>query len=392
MKFLLVTFILSVTALVDYTGYSLYRFEIGNEYDLNLIQKFVHTSQLDAWTHVKLGSVDLLLSPDQQKEIPFGLKHNRTIQNLQKVINNERIKLKSLAAGFTESYHSLNEIYNWMEKLKSNGIFTTGTTYEKRPIKGIKFKSASSKKAILVHGGIHAREWISTATVVHLIEIFSKGTDPILNELLKTFEFHFIPVVNGDGYEFTQNFDRMWRKNRQPTPNPKCIGTDPNRNWGFEWRGTTDYCSESYPGSAPFSTPETKSIADYIKQILPIGYLDLHAYGQMWMGPYGYSCTQAPKDKAAQDLVAKAATKAITGKSLRRYKQGSICNVIYQAYGSSVDWAYSMSNVTYPYGVELPDTGAYGFILPVSYIPSVGAEMLAGLKALAQMIKSTEKL
>jgi hypothetical protein len=32
----------------------------------------------------------------------------------------------------------------------------------------------------------------------------------------------------------------MWRKNRRPTFNPLCAGTDLNRNWDFNWMGKID--------------------------------------------------------------------------------------------------------------------------------------------------------
>ena len=44
-----------------------------------------------------------------------------------------------------------------------------------------------------------------------------------------------------------------------------------------------------------------------------------------------------------------------------KFKVGSVCNNIYQASGSSLDWAYVQGNVKYLYGVELRDKGRMGF-------------------------------
>lgn len=38
-----------------------------------------------------------------------------------------------------------------------------------------------------------------------------------------------------DGYEYTWNVDRTWRKTRRETANPLCRGADPNRNWDVNW-------------------------------------------------------------------------------------------------------------------------------------------------------------
>ncbi len=46
---------------------------------------------------------------------------------------------------------------------------------------------------------------------------------------------------------------------RQPTEGGHFMGTDLNRNFGFEWRrrrGRGEGISEVYPGERPFSAPE----------------------------------------------------------------------------------------------------------------------------------------
>ncbi|KAI9295203.1 carboxypeptidase A4 in complex with A cleaved hexapeptide, partial [Neoconidiobolus thromboides FSU 785] len=289
---------------------------------------------------------------------------------------------------FVDSYHSISEINSWLDTIASSSggaatVSSIGTTYEGRPIKAITFRkpNSSPKKSIVYHGGIHAREWISPATLVTLIDSFSKySSDAEISSLLDTFEYTFIPVVNVDGYEYTRNGDRLWRKNRQPNGGNQCIGTDTNRNWGYQWQGSSDVCGEAYPGPRAFSAPEPKAVADFItRKGNVVSYIDFHSYGQLFMSPYGFTCNQNPADFAAQDAAAKQANAALRAVNGRSYKQGTICKTIYQAYGSSVDWAYSVAKVKYPFAIELPDTGAYGFALPASYIPSTGQEILAAV-------------
>lgn len=46
-------------------------------------------------------------------------------------------------------------------------------------------------------------------------------------------------------------------------------------------------CSQTYPGLAAFSEPETKALADFIKSFDSIKvYLSFHSYGQMILYPY----------------------------------------------------------------------------------------------------------
>ena len=54
--------------------------------------------------------------------------------------------------------------------------------------------------------------------------------------------------------------------------------------------------------------------------------------------------------------------------------------------GSSVDWTYGAEKIKYSYGVELRDTGKYGFLLPADQIIPSGKETLEALKALCTYV------
>jgi len=75
-------------------------------------------------------------------------------------------------------------------------------------------------------------------------------------------------MLNPDGYNYTWTTDRMWRKNRTPSPDGPCIGTDLNRNSDVAW-GTTgassNTCSNTYAGVAPFSEPSMDHWEKYFK-------------------------------------------------------------------------------------------------------------------------------
>jgi len=50
-------------------------------------------------------------------------------------------------------------------------------------------------------------------------------------------------------------------------------------------------CSETFPGSAPFSEIETKSMSEYIKSISNkfYAYISFHSYSQLLLFPYGHT-------------------------------------------------------------------------------------------------------
>ncbi len=78
------------------------------------------------------------------------------------------------------------------------------------------------------------------------------------------------------------------------------------------------------------------------------------------------------------------ATSALRSQYGTSYRYGPINEVIYQAAGSSVDWAYAVEGVKYSYALELRDTGRHGFLLPVDQIAPTNAETYAGLTAMVE--------
>jgi murein tripeptide amidase MpaA len=300
---------------------------------------------------------------------------------------------------FFNDYRTNDEIDTWCRNLASTYATTTytkiGTSYQGRDLMVLKITNGplGRKPVIFYEGGIHAREWISPATVLYIAGKLTRPNEQYQQELLEKFEWHIVPVVNRDGYNYTWTTDRSWRKTRKPnTPNP-CIGTDPNRNWDDHWcelGASTSPCSDSYCGSAPFTEPEVLAMANHIKSIQTIVggprvkmAIDWHAYGQLWMAPYGWSGA-LPPDGAAQQTVGNIALTAINATNGLRYQYGTIYNIIYPASGSSADYFYDVWNITYAYGVELRDTGTYGFQLPASQIRPQGEEIWNATVRIAQ--------
>ena len=68
------------------------------------------------------------------------------------------------------------------------------------------------------------------------------------------------------------------------------------------------------------------------------------------------------------------------------YKSGPIAEIIYEASGSSVDWAHAKLGIKYAYALELRDDGRYGFNLPVNEIQPTVEETFAGIVGMADEI------
>lgn len=113
-------------------------------------------------------------------------------------------------------------------------------------------------------------------------------------EMLELVRFFIVPLVNPDGYQYTHDTNRLWRKNlRGYSEDAECFGVDCNRNYDHEWSEgeTTDVCSIIYAGTEAFSEVETQNIRDIIEGYAPkiILYISAHTYGSLMMYPFSSS-------------------------------------------------------------------------------------------------------
>ena len=165
-----------------------------------------------------------------------------------------------------------------------------------------------SKPAVLYSSTIHAREWIATEVNRRLLEWFIKGwreEKPDAVNILNTTELWFILVQNPDGYQYTFDVDRLWRKNLRDNDGVPGIssldGVDGNRNFGEHWNyddegSGTITSDETYRGPRPFSEPETRAIRDLLSRIHPTYHISYHSFGQLLLYPFGFQVNTPSAD------------------------------------------------------------------------------------------------
>ncbi|KAM7194793.1 hypothetical protein V8F20_007813 [Naviculisporaceae sp. PSN 640] len=323
-------------------------------------------------------------------------------------------RLDGVSDLFFREYQPLAVIDRWMRLLESMfptivNLTTIGKSYEGRDIIGLRVGERAAdtpgpRKTILITGGLHGREWISTSTVAYLLwsVITTHGHEQMITKLLQHFDIVFVPVLNPDGYEYTWQTDRLWRKSRQKTKWESCSGLDLDRAFGYGWEPSNDAtpCSEGYGGDEPFQAVEAMQLAKWAKKEVEtnnvkfIGFLDLHSYSQQVLYPYSYSCAVDPPNLENLEELAVGLAKAIRLSNGEPYSIASACEGavarannasssvprVEAAGGSAIDWFYHELKARYSYQIKLRDTGSYGFLLPKEQIIPSGEEMLNALK------------
>lgn len=294
---------------------------------------------------------------------------------------------------WTKYYH-LDTHMDYLQHVSDKYDFVStldiGKSFEGRPIRGIKIAkdSGTKKTAVFIEGGIHAREWISPATVTYIVNQLLTSTNPEVQALLNDFDWYVFPVVNPDGYAYTFEVDRLWRKNRRPYG--LYVGVDLNRNFDCNWGGagsSKDPSQFDFAGAGPNSEPEAKAISDWLtanKETQRIEtYISLHSYSQLIMFPYGHTAERVDNYDDLMAIGEKGAV-AIKARHGKDFQWGSVCETIYPSSGGSYNWARHALDIKISYTFELrcDAEGTDMFILPANEITPVGEETLDAFVAM----------
>ena len=250
-----------------------------------------------------------------------------------------------------------------------------GTSHQDREIIAIKVtKDANttpdgSRPAVLYSSLQHAREWISLEVtrrlMHHLVEAYA--TDDGVRDLVDTREMWFVVVANPDGYQFTHDTQRLWRKNLRDNNGDGASsagdGVDPNRNfedhWGYDNEGSSAFPnSDTWRGPGPASEPETQAMQGLLRRIRPAFQVNYHSVASLILYDMGWQ-VQTPSADAPifQALAGTWRAPAVEG------YLPEISAALYITNGETCDFAYTVGTLCYT--PELSDAGSGGgFVFP----------------------------
>jgi len=387
-----------------YDNYKLYGVRPVTEEQAKAVAELeLSTDSYDFWSAPSMvRDVDIMVPPHKIGEFEdlmnrLSISHEIKVENIQKLVDAQDPELTARKTAEGRNvfdwtfFNTFDEINTWLDGrvAASNYLTSTviGTSLEGRQIRAIRYSERANNPAIFIEANFHAREWISSATATWVINELITSTDPEFRAIANTVDWYIVPVANPDGFVFSHNSTRLWRKTRQVWSST-CIGTDPNRNFDFFWMAagaSNNPCSDTYAGPRAFSEPETLALANFYSTIAPRVriFLSFHAFGQYILFPPGHTST--PTNNHANLMsVGNATAVGIRNTAGIDYLVGISSVVLYATSGSTPDWAFGVHNTPLSYTLELRPirNSNNGFLLAPNQIIPNNREVVNGLKAM----------
>lgn len=203
------------------------------------------------------------------------------------------------------------------------------------------------KLRVLLNFGEHARELVSSELALRFLSMLggehniTSGDRAGLARILPLTVMKIIPMENVNGRLKVEAGDLCERKNGR--------GVDTNRNWEVDWgKKEKDYDpNEEYPGTAPFSEPETRILRQLVKEFDPHVWVNVHSGMEALFMPYDH------KKMTPNDSIGMAVRKLLQMLN-EEHCQGRCAvgsggtSVGYLSHGTATDYIYDIAKVSIP--------------------------------------------
>jgi len=328
------------------------------------------------------AEVDLVLSPSEQRKLERGGVELRVKRDKNGKSQTE-LAAEQAAGGYVvwRSWDEAGGIRDELRDIAQKNpkivkLEVLGHTGQGREIIALKVTrdatkvADGSRPAVMYAATQHAREWISTEVARRELRYFvdNYGKDAHVTNLVDTRELWFLPVANPDGYQYTFDHERLWRKNLRDNDGDGQItgadGVDPNRNfpehWNYDDEGSSSaFSSETYRGPSANSEPETQAYTGLLDRIKPKFLINYHSFGPLILYTFGWQ-VQTP---TADDPIYLALSGTDAHPAIDGFDPGVSAD-LYTTNGETTDYAHAVDK-TLAWTVEL-DEGApgAGFVFP----------------------------
>lgn len=252
--------------------------------------------------------------------------------------------------------------------------------------------SSGARRIVLVTAALHAREW---ATV--------SAADRVLREMLtargmralglRALDVVVVPMANPDGYAYSRDDDRLWRRNRPPRSGFKCAAVDLHLNFPSVAQSSAarpaDPCSDEYAGPSPLSELESRGLAHLVASVYGAAriaaHLDLHSYGASVRAPWHVPEAVAIDRLFELDSVGERIADAMASVHGMPYAYNRRASS-YKGYFA--DWVFSHGVLSYTVSIRpVRDTDfERAFALPADEVRAAGDEVVAAVEAIIQLL------
>lgn len=230
-----------------------------------------------------------------------------------------------------------------------------GETHQGRELIALKLTQGArgtadgTRPAVLHSSTQHAREWISTEVNRRLMNWYIdqwRANNTEIRDLLQNNELWFLVVANPDGYQYTFDTERLWRKNLRDNDNDGLItradGVDPNRNYpehfGYDEEGSSSVISsDTYRGPSAGSEPETQAMMALYDRVDFSFHINWHSFGQWLLYAEGWQ-TGTP---TADDPIYFALSGNRDNPAIPDFEPGLSSDVLYVTNGETTDFAHA---------------------------------------------------
>jgi carboxypeptidase T len=344
----------------------------------------------DHWSvHTELAQpeLDIVVDGDGLARLSkLGVAWELLVADIDAVAAAERERLQRPEAqrpsDWFADYHDFEAITARLEWLAAEhpdlvSLSVIGNSIEGRPLLALQLGGRDEAAVpMLINGGQHAREWIAAIVPICITERLLGGydNDASLRAFVDGTRLWVVPVVNPDGYQYTWNADRYWRKNRRDDH-----GVDLNRNFSVAFGGegsSANKRSQTYRGPHAFSEPETQALRHLVRRESIAVHIDFHAYGQLLLHPWAHTKTpSSERDRYA--AIGDRMASAIFAAHGQRYEIQSGAD-LYPAAGTMSDWMHGEAGAL-SFTIELRPNGKGGFVLPPEQIRPTCDEAFAAM-------------
>ncbi|WP_448811145.1 M14 family zinc carboxypeptidase [Agromyces bauzanensis] len=329
-------------------------------------------------------SLDVILTEDEAKSlrdrgVDVNLKRNKNGKSARELAAEQAASGYNVWRSWDEPGGIRDELYQLAEdNPQLVKLEVLGQTHQGRELIALKLTEGArgiadgTRPAVLYSSTQHAREWISTEVNRRLLNWYINGwraNDQDVRDLLKNNELWFLVVANPDGYQYTFDHERLWRKNLRDNDGDgqvtRADGVDPNRNYpehfGYDEEGSSSQISsDTYRGPAPGSEPETQAMMSLFDRADFSFQVNYHSFGQWLLYPEGWQ-TGTP---TADDPIYYALSGNRDNPAIEDFEPGLSSDVLYVTNGETTDFAHSQRG-TLSWTPELGEgSDGGGFVFP----------------------------